>query len=211
MAIKKTGVPRASPVPKSWVMASVPRPSPAAAAAKQKRKPVAAAPPAPLKKPAKKKTPSVAAPRNAGRVVRNATGFPAAHRKIVAARPDAASAQLRQTCDALFGKGPVLVLVYNDGCMFCNRMRPDWNQAAADIVPKLNVDVVEIESLAVGIPGPGSNPMVDKIHTKFAGSVPYIGLLRADKSIETYIGDRSSKDLVAFVRNDGRPARPSSS
>jgi hypothetical protein len=199
MAIKKTGVPRASPVPKSWVMASVPRPSPAAAAAKKKRKPAAAAPPAPLKKPAKKKT------ANAGRVVRNATGHPAAHRKIVAARPDVASAQLRHTCDTLFGKGPVLVLVYNDGCMFCNRMRPDWNHAASDIVPKLNVDVVEIESLAVGIPGPGTNPMVDTIHTKFAGSVPYIGLLRADKSIETYSGDRSSKDIVAFVRSDGRP------
>jgi thiol-disulfide isomerase/thioredoxin len=104
--------------------------------------------------------------------------------------------------DSIFGKGPVLVLVYNDGCMYCNKLRPDWDRAAANVVPSMNVDVVEIDSTAVSQLMPGSNQMVDAIRSKYSGSVPYIGMLRADKSVETYNGDRSPADIVKFVRNN---------
>ena len=256
-----SSVSRGSPVPKSWVMASVPSKKTVAATkkpkktigakkttpvvAKAKNSTVAKAKNAAVAKPdnvvvAKPKNATVAKPKNAivaksmnttmalpitarsaivqnaarsaivqnaarSAIVQNAArsaGTPAAHHRIMGSNPAIASSQLTLVSNKLFGKAPVLVLVYNDGCMFCNMLKPAWNTATASIVPELNVDVLEVESLAVGVPSRGINPLLDTLLTKYSGSVPYIGLLRTDKSLETYTGDRSHSDLFNFVINN---------
>ena len=194
-----------SPLPRAWTTAAVPtrkkNNGAKKAAAPAKKMPVAIRRANPVSAPRRA---TAAATKKAKPAIKHLIhrSRTASRHRILATRADVTSTQLSQANDSIFGKGPVLILVYNDGCMYCNRLKPDWDKAAANVVPSLNVDVMEIDSTAVSMLPPGSNQMVDAIRSKYSGSVPYIGMLRADRSVETYNGDRSPADIVKFVRNN---------
>ena len=96
-------------------------------------------------------------------------------------------------------KRPTLMLIYSNGCGYCQMLRPAWD-ASERPVREAGVNVLEIDSGVVPGLAPGTllHDLVGR--SDYRGGVPHICMFRTGKGPATpYVGDRSARSLVQYA------------
>ena len=86
-------------------------------------------------------------------------------------------------------KKPIIVLFFSNGCFYCQKMRPDWEQFKK--TSPISYSEVPAEGMSE------YNPVNDEETIR---GYPTIRLYNKGKVIKEYDGDRSHKDIMNFVK-----------
>jgi thiol-disulfide isomerase/thioredoxin len=98
----------------------------------------------------------------------------------------------KETINAISKDEPILVLLYMDGCGYCEMLKPAWKDAIKEI-NKDNIMIIgEVESKL-------SKDLPLKVKDSIKG-YPTIQVLQNGKIKKTYEGDRSTNDIVNFAK-----------
>ena len=170
--------------------ASSKKPAAKAAAAKTRRAP----PPKPNKTATPQTRPAAAPPKKTQQQQQQQWT------QIVNGPPQVVLPKLKVASERINNnKRPVLVLVYSNGCSFCQQFKPEWDTFARNHVPD-NMEVVDIDTSALMMPSQGTNVLVDTVRDGYSGAVPYVVMIMNDgSSPEQYNGARTSDALRQFV------------
>jgi len=97
----------------------------------------------------------------------------------------------KEAISAISKNEPILVLLYMDGCGYCDMLKPAWKEAKKDINKDGLIQIAEIEA-------GHSKELPVSIKNGIKG-YPTILVSKNGKNKSEYAGDRSKEDLVRFA------------
>lgn len=104
--------------------------------------------------------------------------------------------QIRSSDDArrlneMLGKRPILLQYYMDGCMYCDMLKPTWEQMKSDMLKdnKLNdLIIAEVERAHAA-----------ELNMPDVYKFPTIHLVRKDKEVREFSGNREKEAMKRWV------------
>jgi hypothetical protein len=91
----------------------------------------------------------------------------------------------------LKNKCPILILFYMNGCGHCTALEPIWNKIDSHLEKDKGIRLAKVEYKSMGL-------LPSELRKNIAG-FPTIQILKQNKAISEYIGDRSENSILEFA------------
>jgi hypothetical protein len=106
----------------------------------------------------------------------------------------------KQLSELLKKKTPIIILFYMDGCVHCDALDSKWKEVGGKLEKEQYIHNAQVEYKSIGL-------LPENIRKNIAG-YPTIQIIKEQKVIAEYMGDRSSDSILEFANKYNIPPPP---